>query len=51
VVLGLLCICYLRILVDVSDVKTVLHVIDILFTFSKQMLLLFRRRKGRTIQA
>lgn len=34
-----------------QDVKTVLHVIGTPFTFSKQMLLISRRRKGRTIQA
>lgn len=33
-----------------QDVKTVSHLIAILFIFSKQMVLL-SRRKGRTIQA
>lgn len=33
-----------------QDVKTVLHIIAILFIFSKQMVLL-SRRKGRRIQA
>lgn len=50
-VLGLVYLCSFRILVDVSDVKTVLHVVGILFTFSKHMLLLSRRKKGRIIQS